>query len=132
MLCNISQVKFENTTTVPQCTPTGNCDAKDLHEIIVLPYPQFVRKERLKKAHYASAVNFCLLLFWSGGIGCVCRSVRFGTVTVALSGMFGPVVFLLCHLRFLLSCKPLSFCTRNWFMCGICKRVLLLLVFWMK
>lgn len=35
-------------------------------------------------------------------------SVRFGTVTVALSGMFGPVFFLLYHLRFFLSCKPLS------------------------
>lgn len=45
MLCNVSQVKFENTITVLQCTPTGNYDAKDLQEITVLPHLPFVRKD---------------------------------------------------------------------------------------
>lgn len=50
VLCNISQLTG-NTITVLQCTPTGNCGAKDLQEITLVPHLQLARKERLKKAH---------------------------------------------------------------------------------
>jgi len=101
VLCNISQVKFGNTIAVLQCTPAGNCDAKDLPEIAVVPYLQLARKGRPKKAHCASAVNLHVLLSVRNGSGRVARSARCGTVTGVLSGVFGLLAFLLCHLGFL-------------------------------
>lgn len=77
-------MKFENTVSVLQCTPTGNCGAKDLSEMAALPPLQLPRTERLNKAHCVSAVNFCFLLFLRTGIGRVAGSVRFGTVAGCL------------------------------------------------